>query len=396
MAVSRGLFLACSWTWCIGMFFPVYLVRDFGVWGWVAFAVPNVLGAGAMGVVIRRCSQSEALVARHGRMMRLFSWATILFHLCFLSWLFGLIGAARWSWGELSGPACASGALVAGLILAAMPRGWWWAAATATYVASVVFAQMAWQVDHGVYSLPRNPGQFGASAVWWCVPAMVLGFGLCPYLDLTFHRVRRDTDGRTGTMAFVIGFGVLFVPMIVLTLLYAGEFERAAALVNPWLLAHIVAQSAFSVGAHARELMEPCGVSGSAGRLSAVGPGVRALSLALVAGLVLAAVLGAILNAAPDLWRPGYSYRRLSYELFMSLYALVFPAYVWIVMIERGLGTRDRMALWVCAVVVASGCFWQGYVMQQHGWLLPGVGVVVVMPWIGRLVRARRSAAAGG
>ena len=51
-------YLACSWTWCIGMFLPVLLVRDYGVWGWIVFAVPNVLGAAAMGWVLRSAEVS--------------------------------------------------------------------------------------------------------------------------------------------------------------------------------------------------------------------------------------------------------------------------------------------------------------------------------------------------
>ena len=38
-----GIYLSCSWTWCIGMYLPVILLRDFG-WPWLlAFAIPNVL-----------------------------------------------------------------------------------------------------------------------------------------------------------------------------------------------------------------------------------------------------------------------------------------------------------------------------------------------------------------
>ncbi|MDB5302268.1 MAG: hypothetical protein JWO87_3931, partial [Phycisphaerales bacterium] len=46
-ALGWGAFLACSWTWCIGMFLPVLLVRDFGEMGWLVFAAPNVVGAAA-------------------------------------------------------------------------------------------------------------------------------------------------------------------------------------------------------------------------------------------------------------------------------------------------------------------------------------------------------------
>jgi hypothetical protein len=42
-------YLGMSWTWCIGMFLPVLLVRDYGIGAWWIFAIPNVVGAAAMG-----------------------------------------------------------------------------------------------------------------------------------------------------------------------------------------------------------------------------------------------------------------------------------------------------------------------------------------------------------
>ena len=45
-------YLACSWTWCIGMFLPVLLVRELGTLGFVIFAVPNVVGAAMMGTIL--------------------------------------------------------------------------------------------------------------------------------------------------------------------------------------------------------------------------------------------------------------------------------------------------------------------------------------------------------
>ncbi len=38
------IFLACSWTWVIGMYLPMVLLERYGWWGYVIFAVPNVLG----------------------------------------------------------------------------------------------------------------------------------------------------------------------------------------------------------------------------------------------------------------------------------------------------------------------------------------------------------------
>src|SRR5689334_7134755 len=75
--------LASSWTWCIGMFLPVLLVRDYGIWGFVVFAVPNILGAAAFGWLLRD-DISVALVARHAIAMRWFSAVTIAYHAFFV------------------------------------------------------------------------------------------------------------------------------------------------------------------------------------------------------------------------------------------------------------------------------------------------------------------------
>src|SRR5882762_7153602 len=81
-----AFFLACSWTWCIGMFMPVLLVRNWGIWAWVVFAVPNVLGAAAMGFVIRSRQSSEDILINHRTAIGTFSLITIAFHLYFVYW----------------------------------------------------------------------------------------------------------------------------------------------------------------------------------------------------------------------------------------------------------------------------------------------------------------------
>src|SRR3954466_11135783 len=79
-SLSWAAFLACSWTWCIGMFLPVLLIRDYGLAGWWVFAVPNVIGAAAMGTVLRDAQASRRLVAAHRTACRWFSIVTICFH----------------------------------------------------------------------------------------------------------------------------------------------------------------------------------------------------------------------------------------------------------------------------------------------------------------------------
>ncbi|MEO6436421.1 MAG: hypothetical protein ABIP55_11780, partial [Tepidisphaeraceae bacterium] len=85
--IAWAIFLATSWTWCIGMFLPVLLVRDYGIWGWVVFAIPNVLGAAAMGWTVRDAEASRTLVAAHQTACSWFSLVTLAFHVFFVIWL---------------------------------------------------------------------------------------------------------------------------------------------------------------------------------------------------------------------------------------------------------------------------------------------------------------------
>ena len=48
-----GLALASSWTWIIGMYLPRIMMERHGWAGFLAFAVPNVIGCTAFGFVLR-------------------------------------------------------------------------------------------------------------------------------------------------------------------------------------------------------------------------------------------------------------------------------------------------------------------------------------------------------
>jgi hypothetical protein len=85
--LALAAYLGCSWTWCIGMYLPVLLVRDYGPWAWVAFAAPNVIGAAAMGWVLWRPGASERIASAHAAAGACFSVVTILFHVLFVWWV---------------------------------------------------------------------------------------------------------------------------------------------------------------------------------------------------------------------------------------------------------------------------------------------------------------------
>src|SRR3954452_3533913 len=82
--IGWAAFLASSWTWCIGMFLPVLMLRDYGGWGWVVFALPNIFGAAAMGWLLRDRNASLAVQRANLPACRWFSLVTLAFHAFFV------------------------------------------------------------------------------------------------------------------------------------------------------------------------------------------------------------------------------------------------------------------------------------------------------------------------
>jgi len=75
------------------MFLPVLMVRDFGLMGFVVFAVPNVIGAAAMGWVLSQPGAAAQIVTNHKTACLAFSAITIAFHFFLAGWLIrGLVG----------------------------------------------------------------------------------------------------------------------------------------------------------------------------------------------------------------------------------------------------------------------------------------------------------------
>jgi len=380
-SIGRGAFLACSWTWCIGMFLPVILIAEFGWPGWVVFAVPNVLGAMAMGLVLRRRGGAETLREAHPGAMVAFSVVTMAFHAFFAAWL-AIEWMAMLPMRDLPGDAplwlFAITSLLAkpwllalliwifALLMSRTDSNAWkrWGVIFLSLSALLLTLSVATGADVRTPLLPALTGLSDSSGLLWLAPVCVFGFALCPYLDLTFLRTRIETPGRTGDLAFILGFGFLFLAMIVGTLLYAGP------LVVLWtmgglVILHVVMQSVFTVGAHMREVTAI---------LAPRSPilTVFALLLPLGAWIVPPVLDQALGNVS-------------AYLVFMAAYGLVFPSYVWIVMIPRRrmLGTlAGRLALPACiaAICLAAPLFWIGFI-ERHWWALaPGVAIPLLTP----------------
>jgi len=356
-AVGQAAFLACSWTWCIGMWFPVYLIHDFGAPGWVAFAAFNVLGAMGVGFVHRGRGAAAAFRDRGLGAMRWFSLITILFHAAFLGWWFfaqrpGFLPAeAAWAPAAL--------ALLAGWGLSFMPRGWWPRVAAGLLPAAPLLMLLALRTTNGQgLALPDGDGVVTAPAalpLYAC--GIAFGFLLCPHLDLTILRAREETPGAAGDAAFVIGFGGFFLMMIMITAAYAS------ALLLGWfshyVLLHVWVQATFTVGAHVRELRERGAPAGSGGGLGAAGMAVAAVALGV-----------GVAHAPEVLDRPA---TRTAYESFLWLYALPLPMAAWFLLLGRRLGAHFWGAVAVAGPMVGAGA------LMGVWWAVPtGVGVALV------------------
>jgi hypothetical protein len=364
--ITWAAFLACSWTWCIGMFLPVILMRDFGPLAFWAFAVPNIAGAAAMGVLLRAPGLSESIVARHAPMCTLFSIVTRAFQFFFLTWLAMKMAAD-------SSVIVYLAAFLIGLLLAAHAYEWprrarmgalaAWMFSTGLLLAAGAMGALRW---------PASPAPHSPDLLW-LTPVMVFGFGLCPYLDLTFHFARQQARGGRGDRAFMLGFGALFAVMIAGTYAYAHlftspgyPFASDALLALPAILItlQIALQLGFTISLH------DVGVERKTGRIrSQQGIGWGALGVALAVG---------------QIWLPqlfGLDPGEVIYRGFMAFYGLVFPAYVWICMIPvrraPASPTRSRLNLWAAAVGIAAPMYFMGFIVRETWWLAPGLGVVL-------------------
>ena len=367
--LSWAVYLGMSWTWCIGMFMPVILVSEFGVPMWFVFAIPNVIGAAAMGWMLKKPGRSERMVADHHAACVAFSSVTIAFQLFFLFWMVSQMHVIR--------PEVAAAAGMGGLALGWIFRrrsnvdltaGWLVLAVSGTVLVRALLTA----------KLPEGPPLFPAElpGAWVGMPAVcLLGFALCPYLDLTFHRARQEQTPGAAKAAFGIGFGLFFFSMIVLTLLYAGDLtgrggsfgsDRA---VVAWVGLHMAVQIGFTVAVHVRAVTDS-----------------KRSDAPIWAGGLALLIAGVWAVAKNDFLEAGWMHDRqmfsgeFVYRMFMSFYGLVFPAYVWVCVIpwrkSRGTDIRSPVA---CAIVVlaAAPFFWVGFMLEKMYWLVPAVLIVL-------------------
>lgn len=369
-----GAYLACSWTWCIGMFLPILLLREMGWGGYLIFALPNIIGAAAMGWTIKNGSDSVRFVENHARAIWWFSAVTLVFHVYWIFWISSFLPLAL----GISGKYLAGG--LGFICIFALIAGWTVRRGHAQKTALGLFV-LSLTVLMGTLISPElkeaNASLLNAatkpSDSFWMLPVMLFGFLLCPYLDITFHHARQQLDSKSnGRLGFTIGFVALFPFMIFLTTRYAGLFTEAmngeglASGIRPGLavgiLLHIICQWFFTVSVHLD-------------RMRTI-PKADAGKIILVVILILGGIAGVFIPGLPA-YR-GLLAGEIGYRLFMSAYGLVFPAYVLYQVIFR---KKTSSMMWILIALTAP-FFWMGFIERQTIWLIPGMVILLLGAFI--------------
>lgn len=375
--ITAACALASSWTWLIGMFFPVLMIEDFGWPGWVVFFVPNAIGAASVGLFLTS-ERVAGFISTHAVAVRLFTLVTVFFQGFVFTQILGVSGVAD-AWGLPRFALQAAGGCVVLVLLAALVTRISALQSIARLgVAVFVLSVLAVGAGHftgGELHVPPAEGTMPMPAVFLALAGTMLGFLTCPFLDSTLLRVREAVPGRRGTIAFALGYFGPFAVLVGMTGLYAGGFIGRAAL-SHYVFVHMLVQAAYTAGFHAwawRGL--PCPLACSKPPSGARFP------------------LGVLLTgAAAGLFWP-LEHLRLGYEILLSAYALPFPAYVWIVCVWAKSPTKRAIAVWAFAVLLAGPCFTIGYLGKEWAFVPLGVACVVVAPLILAPAQSRQSAA---
>lgn len=349
------------------MFLPVLLLRDFGLWGWVAFALPNIIGAALVGRGSYQFAE-RSLLEQHRRAMVWFSIITVAFHVFFVSWM---VQRLIEGWAM---PAFVIALLVMTFFIRMGKAGWggWLAlilsGMTATaYLGNFGFGQPP------VVRLEATQAM-NLLLLW---PAIILGFLLCPHMDLTLQRVRTNLLPAQRGPTFAAAYFGLFLLLITFTLFYADSLQvtlsQGKDLLLPGVIAsaigiHMCVQSGITVALHTREIIEKA----KSRNLT------RSMILFLIVMIGLLILGRSITPGTPLL---GYDPGEVVYRMFIGFYGLIFPAYAWAAWVWRR-QPRLSLAAWLTPVLIATPMFAAGFLAHRPVWIVPGVAVVLLLPVI--------------
>ncbi|GJL89580.1 MAG: hypothetical protein DHS20C03_32890 [Minwuia thermotolerans] len=336
-----AFFLACSWFWCIGGFFPVLLQQEFGQVAFLCFMVFNIVGATLFGFVWSNDAR-QRFHERHRLPAQFFSVLVIGYHCIFMAWLSAL----------LHDPTPLIAFVGVSVTCTALKQHLNRLAIVLFAVTASLFL-FAWTgIDAGAAAMPQS----GPQPFTHQILPLALGFLLAPYFDLTFHRAYAASANPR--LAFLLGFGVLFLALLGGMYLATPVFAlllTAGSLTGSGLqavVAILVLQTGFTTAAHLREV-QATQWSRSRFALPAVGVVVTLSALHLAVGQLM-----------PAMTVPA---GELVYRGFVFLIGVLFP----VILLFGGL---TRQALPVMAFL--TPCYTLGFLIG--GQFAPFLSVAMV------------------
>lgn len=356
-SMPAAFFLACSWFWCIGGFFPVLLQQEFGRIAFLCFLILNVAGATLFGFVWSKDARQRFL-ERHRLPAQFFSVLVIGYHCIFMAWLSTLLHDPT-PLIAFAGVTAACTALRQHLNRLAI----------VLFAVTASLFVFAWTgIDAGTAAVPLS----GPQPFTHQILPLALGFLLAPYFDLTFHRAHADSANPR--LTFLLGFGVLFLALLGGMYLATPVFAlllTAGSLTGSGLqavVAILVLQTGFTTAAHLREV-QATRWSRARFALPAIGVVVTLSALHLAIGQLMPAM------TAPA--------GELVYRGFVFLIGVLFP----VILLFGGM---TRQALLVMAFL--TPCYTLGFLIG--GDLAPFLSVAMAGLTVAFWLR-RRAATAG-
>jgi hypothetical protein len=366
--VGWGLYLASSWTWCIGMFLPILLIRWWGWPGFLAFAVPNVLGCTLFGYVLTP-QTSRAFVVRFRVWIAIFGAATIAYQTCFL------LKAGVTSALLAALPVTLALLLAARRATERSDRTMMMVGAAAWLLSCLLFVRFG---TGALANLPTT-GSLPPVSLAWAAPFMAFGFLLCPYLDPTFHVALQRSPSRHCFAVFAAAFTVMLLFTAAFSDAGLGPTPAPGALLwgKPVFEWQWGLQAAFTVVAVAAAMRSLEPVS-SLGGTRALLPGMilmacLTLGWQFLSESMLPPMAAALRPASGPV--PGEA----TYLRWLGLYGVLFPAMVL-------LGLRRTPAVVAVMAITGAGLLAEwGMIGGRFPMLTAAVGVLLgASMWPGR------------
>ena len=359
------------------MFLPVILIRDYGPWGWAVFSIPNILGACAMAYILSRPSISKELTEKHKTACIIFSIVTIIFQIYFIGWISTIVpnifiiitGGVLFLICVLGSNIDSKQRFSAFII---------WALSLISFILIFHFVPIEKTALFKSGNLIHN-----TNALLYLTPIFIFGFSLCPYLDLTFHKVRQSNTLLNSKIAYTMGFGFLFLLMILFTFFYAEPManiiegipyflkdQSHLPLVYIYIVVfHMLIQAGFTVILHLRSIFSEIKRHN----------GTRLFLLILS---ILVYLTPIIFNGRHTFL--GITINEIIYRSFMAFYSLAAPAYVLLFMIPKNGKNISlniyNIRVWILVILSALPFYAIAFLGVKWNWeILSLIGLAVVL-----------------